>query len=116
MDQRPVIEQVKSGFKIAAAILTSFAAVVLFIVGYVGVTTPERQHVALGWIILVVVAATLLFTVKFWATWFCGVASYPSCPVHITDIFCAQREIVIADCDWDNCISVAHRNSQHKVL
>jgi hypothetical protein len=76
MDQRPVIEQVKSGFKIAGAILTSFAAVVLFIVGYVDVTTPERQHVALGWTILVAVAVTLLFTVKFWATWFCGVASY----------------------------------------
>ena len=27
MDKRPVIEQVKSGFKIAGAILTSFAAV-----------------------------------------------------------------------------------------
>lgn len=75
MDQRPVIEQVKSGFKIAGAILTSFAAVVLFIVGYIDVTTPERQH-ALGWTILVAVATTLLFTVKFWATWFCGVASY----------------------------------------
>jgi hypothetical protein len=76
MDKRPVIEQVKSGFKIAGAILTSFAAVILFTVSYVDVTTPERQHVALGWMILITIAATLLFTVRFWATWFCGVASY----------------------------------------
>ena len=76
MDRRSVIEQVKSGFKIASAILTSFAAVMLFTVGYVDVTTPERRHVALGWLILITVAATLLFTVKFWAAWFCGVASY----------------------------------------
>lgn len=76
MDKRSVIEQVKSGFKIAGAILTSFAAVVLFMLGYIAATTPERQHVALGWMILIAIAATLLFTVKFWATWFCGVASY----------------------------------------
>jgi hypothetical protein len=48
MDKSPVIEQVKSGFKIAGAILTSFAAITLFIVGYVDVTTPEKQHVALA--------------------------------------------------------------------
>jgi hypothetical protein len=39
---------VKSGFKIAGAILTSFAAITLFIVGDVDVTTPEKQHVALA--------------------------------------------------------------------
>jgi hypothetical protein len=76
MDKRPVIEQVKSGFKIVGAILTSFAAITLFIVGYVDVTTPERQHVALGWMILVAISATLLLTVRFWATWFCVIASY----------------------------------------
>jgi hypothetical protein len=48
----------------------------LFIVGYVDVTTPEKQHVALGWMILVSIAAMLLFTVRFWATWFCAMASY----------------------------------------
>jgi hypothetical protein len=31
MDKRPVVEQVKSGFKIAGAILVSFAAVVCFL-------------------------------------------------------------------------------------
>jgi hypothetical protein len=76
MDKRPVSEQVKSGFKITGAILVSFAAVVLFIIGYTDVVTPEKQHVALGWTILVATAATLMFTVRFWANWFCGVASY----------------------------------------
>jgi hypothetical protein len=76
MDKRPVIEQVKSGFKIAGAILISSAAALSFISGYIDVVTPEKGHVALGWAILVVVTATLLFTVRFWANWFCGVASY----------------------------------------
>lgn len=76
MDKRPVAEQVKSGFKIAGAILISFAAFVLFIFGYNNVVNPEKQHIALGWALLIAVAATLLFTVRFWAAWFCGVASY----------------------------------------
>ncbi len=76
MDQRPTVEQVKSGFKIAGMILTSFVAVVLFVVGYGDVTTPEKHHVALGWTVLIAVIAAMLFTVKFWAVWFCAVASY----------------------------------------
>lgn len=76
MDQRPTVEQVKSGFKIAGMILTSFVAVVLFVVGYGDATTPEKHHVALGWTVLIAVIAAMLFTVKFCAVWFCAVASY----------------------------------------
>jgi hypothetical protein len=76
MDKRPAIEQVKSGFRIVGAILTSFAAIVLFTVGYIDITKPEKQHVALGWVILLTTVVSMLFTVRFWATWFCGIVSY----------------------------------------
>jgi hypothetical protein len=76
MDNRPAIEQVKSGFKIVGAILTSFAALVVFLIGYADVTNPEHQRVGLGWVILVTAVITMFFTVRFWANWFCGIASY----------------------------------------
>ncbi len=76
MEKRPAIEQVKSGFRIAGAILTSFAAFLLFTIGYVDVTTPEKQYGGLGWVILLTTVVSMFVTVRFWATWFCGIVSY----------------------------------------
>jgi hypothetical protein len=76
MDNRPAIEQVKSGFKIVGAILTSFAAMVIFCVGYFDIVNPEKQRVGLGWVVLLTTILTMFFTVRFWANWFCGIASY----------------------------------------
>jgi hypothetical protein len=77
MDNRPAIEhQVKSGFKIVGAILASFAAMVLVSVGYLDITNPEKHRVSLGWVLLLTTIVTMFFTVRFWASWFCGIASY----------------------------------------
>jgi len=43
MDKRPVADQVKSGFKIAGAIIISFAAVVLFAISCI----PRFLHIGL---------------------------------------------------------------------
>ena len=87
MDKSPVIEQVKSGFKIAGAILTSFAAITLFIVGYADVTTPDTVRAGL-------VAATiglLLFgSLGIWAGVQDSVEARLRRSVHIS-----QR-----DCPW----------------
>jgi hypothetical protein len=76
MDERPAIEQVKSGFRIVGAILTSFAAFVLFTIGYIDIVTPEKQRAALGWVILLTTVTAMSLTVRFWATWFCGIVAY----------------------------------------
>jgi hypothetical protein len=76
MDDRPAIEQVKSGFRIVGAILISFAAFLLFYVSYSDITKPEKQRVGLGWVILLTTMVAMFFTVRYWANWFCGVASY----------------------------------------
>jgi len=46
MSERRVIDQVKSGFKIVAAILFSFAALLLVGISYVGITqdSPKLSH------------------------------------------------------------------------
>jgi len=67
MDERPAIEQVKSGLKIVGAILSSFAAFLLFAIGYVDITRPEWQHIALGWLLLMTTVAAMFVTVHFWA-------------------------------------------------
>jgi prolipoprotein diacylglyceryltransferase len=74
-DNRSTIEQVKSGFRIVGAFLTSFAAWVLFTIGYIDVIKPENQKVSLGLTLLLVTIITMLLTVRFWANWFGGVAS-----------------------------------------
>lgn len=76
MDERPAIEQVKSGFKIAGAILSSFAAFLLFGVGYIDITRPEHQEPAVGSLILVTLVVAMFLTVRFWVKWFCGIVSY----------------------------------------
>jgi hypothetical protein len=76
MDDRPAIEQVKSGFRIVGAFLASFAAMLLFRAGYINITNPNTQRVGLGWVILLATVITMLFTVRFWADWFCGIAGY----------------------------------------
>lgn len=77
LDERPVIEQVKSGFKIAGAILSSFAAFVLFLTGYSYIVGGgEQRSSALGWLLVMATTVTMFATVHFWAKWFCGIVSY----------------------------------------
>jgi hypothetical protein len=74
MDKRPAIEQVKSGLRLVGAMLTAFAAVLLISIGYIAVTTPQKQHVALGWLILLLTVSAMFATAQFWVNWFCGLA------------------------------------------
>jgi hypothetical protein len=75
-DERSITEQVKSGFRIVGAILASFAAFLVFSVGYSYVARPEQQRIVTGWIILVATVTIMFVTVRFWANWFCGIVSY----------------------------------------
>jgi hypothetical protein len=76
MDERPVIEQVKSGFKIAGAILSTFGAFLLFLIGYSHILRPERQEQAIGLLILVTIVIAMFVSVRFWAKWVCGIITY----------------------------------------
>jgi hypothetical protein len=77
MSGRRVIEQVKSGFKIVAAILFSFAAFLLVGISYVGITqdSPKLSHGS-AWALLMTMTMLMFVTVRFWAKWFCGITSY----------------------------------------
>ena len=75
-DNRPAMEQVKSGFKIAGGILSSFAAFVLFAVSYIDIMHPENKHLTAGWILLVATALAMFASVQVWARWFCAIVSY----------------------------------------
>jgi hypothetical protein len=77
MSKRRVIDQVKSGFKIVAAILFSFAAFLLVGISYVGITqdSPKLSHGS-AWALLITMVMLMFLTVRFWAKWFCGITSY----------------------------------------
>src|SRR5690348_6189606 len=77
MSKRPVIEQVKSGFKIVAAILFSFAAFLAVEVSYLGITqhSAKLSHPS-AWALLTMIVVLMFLTVRFWAKWFCGIVSY----------------------------------------
>jgi hypothetical protein len=77
MAERRVIKQVKSGFKILAAILFSFGAFSLVGIAYVSIIqdSPKLSHGS-AWVLLVAMVMLMFVTVRFWARWFCGIISY----------------------------------------
>lgn len=75
-DNRPPLEQVKSGFKIVGAMLLSLAAFVMFSKGCALVTANPDRQVTLGWTLLIVTAAALFVTVRYWAGVFFAVVAY----------------------------------------
>jgi len=70
-DRRSVGEQAKSGVKIAAAILATFATLALIAVAYLQITkVKDGHHVLGGWFLMAALFVVLSTTVQFWCRWF----------------------------------------------
>jgi hypothetical protein len=75
--ERSKIEQVKSGFRIAAWIVGSMAVIILLGKGESWMLAPDRpQERLLGIGVTGVVAAVLYLTARIWAKWFIGYCIY----------------------------------------
>jgi hypothetical protein len=74
MDERPAIDQMKSGFKLAGIMLWLTLTSFVFEMSYRDLTRPERQKYIVGSLILVTAIAAMLVTVRFWAKYFSGIA------------------------------------------
>ena len=76
-DRRPPMEQVKSGLRIVGAAIASVAAVALFGLAYVQIANVDRAHNPLaGWLLIIVLTATLALTVQYWRRWFFFIPGY----------------------------------------
>ena len=76
-DRRPVIEQVKSGFRIVGKILVAFAIAVTFMAGCELVRMPRYSYPLVpGWVLIFMSVLVMTTTVKFWAAGFFGLIAY----------------------------------------
>lgn len=75
-DDRPPLEQVKSGFKIVGAMLLCLAAFLLFSKSCALLTGHRDGRLTLGWILLSAEAGVLFVTVRYWARNFFSVVAY----------------------------------------
>jgi len=75
-DDRPPLEQVKSGFKIVGAMLLCLAAFLLFSKSYTLLTARREGQAVLGWVLLSVTAGALFVTVRYWAGIFFPVVAW----------------------------------------
>jgi hypothetical protein len=76
-DHRSVEEQVKSGLKIAGALVATFAALILIASSCVQIINADGTHnVARGWLLMLALVAVLAATVQYWSRWFFCVPAY----------------------------------------
>ncbi len=76
-DERPVREQVKSGFIIVAKFLAAFAISVTFLAGCEFIRgSSDWHHTLLGWGLITATIVVMTATVRFWATGFVGFIAY----------------------------------------
>jgi hypothetical protein len=76
-DRRPPMEQVKSGLRIAGAMVASLATVSLFGLGYVEILNADHtRHPLTGWLLMIALATALAFTVQYWRRWFFFIPCY----------------------------------------
>lgn len=76
-DRRPVIEQVKSGFRIVGKMLVAFAIAVTFMAGCALLRTPKYSYqLDVGWALIFMSILVMTATVKFWAAGFFGFIAY----------------------------------------
>ena len=76
-DRRPPMEQVKSGLRIVGAAIGSVAAVALFGLAYAQIANVDRAHnPSAGWLLIIVLTATLALTVQYWRRWFFFIPGY----------------------------------------
>jgi len=76
-DRRPVIEQVKSGFRIVGKMLVAFAIAVTFTAGCELIRAPRHSaQTVLGSVLIIVSILVMTTTVRFWAAGFFGFIAY----------------------------------------
>ena len=95
-DRRPVIEQVKSGFRIVGKMLVAFAIAVTFMAGSAVIRTPRYSYqLALGWALILISLLVMTTTVRFWAAGFFGFIAYGAFRclggVFVADVFHISR-------------------------
>jgi hypothetical protein len=76
-DERPVVEQIKSGFLIVTKMLAAVAIAVTFLLGFTLIRTPRNwPYIAFGWLLVTVSVVAMITTVRFWAAGFFGFVAY----------------------------------------
>ena len=95
-DRRPVIEQVKSGFRIVGKMLVAFAIAVTFMTGSALIWPPRNSYqLALGWALILMSVLVMTTTVRFWAAGFFGFIAYGALRslggVFVADVFRVSR-------------------------
>ncbi len=76
-DERPVREQVKSGFVIIGKLLAAFAIGVIFLAGSEFIRGARGWHdLLLGWGLVIASVVVMAITVRFWAAGFVGFIAY----------------------------------------
>ncbi len=75
--RRPPIEQVKSGLRIAGAMVATVATLALFALAYGQIVNPSHTHGPLvGWLLMATLTAAVTSTVQYWRRWFPLVPGY----------------------------------------
>ncbi len=76
-DRRPALEQVKSGLRIAGAIVATLATISLFALGYTQIANADHaRHPLTGWLLITALTITLGLTVQYWRRWFFFIPCY----------------------------------------
>jgi hypothetical protein len=75
-DKRPVVEQVKSGFRIVGKMLVAFAIAVTFMAGCELIRGQRNSQIVLGWVLIMMSILVMTTTVRFWAAGFFGFIAY----------------------------------------
>jgi len=76
-DRRPVVEQVKSGFRIVGKMLVAFAIAVTFMAGCELIRAPRySSQIVLGSVLIMRSILVMTTTVRFWAAGFFGFIAY----------------------------------------
>lgn len=79
-DERTVVEQVKSGFRLAGWVLVTLAFVFALFWGATAVagrgSFTQPIHRALGLCVLIAASAVMLVSVRYWTKWFIGAMAY----------------------------------------
>ena len=70
-DRRSIVDQTKSGLKIAGAMVSTLTICFAFAYGYDAVSQANGTgHVIRGWVVMGGVTAVTLLTVQYWRLWF----------------------------------------------
>jgi hypothetical protein len=76
-DERPVAEQIKSGFVIVGKLLAAFAISMTFLAGCEFIRGSSGWHDSfLGWGLIIASIVVMTATVRFWAAGFVGFIAY----------------------------------------